>query len=316
MIKNFSFLLLCISIVFLYLFTFKYSSIVFAATNFYCLGSCPTSVPGITRPVATPTVQTTSNPETSNVTAQVVNSSQTSLTGDFLQFLQYLFNLLFQLLGVGTTPTPSPTPTPLVPTVTPSLTPTPEPPSVTPTPTIATPDNDAIPLVPNSINIADIKYVPGNEPLKVYNFVAEQVGDQYTFDGVVPGPEIRINEGDHLQVNVLNNLTVPITIHWHGLELPSSQDGVPGINQDSIKPGQTYQYNFVANQAGTYWYHTHQDTVDNLPKGLLVHLLFYLNMKIFLQIMIIRKHIIIFLLPQVAVWSIMILHPDQRSESD
>jgi L-ascorbate oxidase len=76
-------------------------------------------------------------------------------------------------------------------------------------------------------------------------------------NGGVPGPVLRFREGEDLTINVANTLDVDTSIHWHGLILHPSQDGVPGISYDGIKPGTTHTYRFPAQQSGTYWYHSH-----------------------------------------------------------
>lgn len=78
-------------------------------------------------------------------------------------------------------------------------------------------------------------------------------------NGQLPGPVLRFKEGEDVTIHVTNRLDEPTSIHWHGLLLPSEQDGVPGIsnNFDGIMPGQTYTYRFQIKQAGTYWYHSH-----------------------------------------------------------
>jgi FtsP/CotA-like multicopper oxidase with cupredoxin domain len=79
----------------------------------------------------------------------------------------------------------------------------------------------------------------------------------YAFNGVIPGPVLKVNEGDRVRMVVENALPEPTSVHWHGMILPNSQDGVPGLTQDMIAPGQTYTYEFTALAAGTHWYHTH-----------------------------------------------------------
>ena len=77
------------------------------------------------------------------------------------------------------------------------------------------------------------------------------------YDGGVPGPEIRVTEGDTLRVKVLNRLPADTTIHWHGLPVPNAMDGVPHITQPPIKSGEEFTYEFVVPTAGTYVYHSH-----------------------------------------------------------
>ncbi len=78
-----------------------------------------------------------------------------------------------------------------------------------------------------------------------------------TINGSIPGPVLRFKEGEDLVINVTNTLAEDTSIHWHGLILPYQQDGVPGISFPGIKPGETFTYRFPAQQAGTYWYHSH-----------------------------------------------------------
>ncbi len=83
--------------------------------------------------------------------------------------------------------------------------------------------------------------------------------DAITFNGTVPGPTIRVTEGDSVEVVVRNELKETTSIHWHGLHVPNDQDGVAGITQDPIAPGATYTYRFIAPHAGTFMYHAHGD---------------------------------------------------------
>lgn len=73
----------------------------------------------------------------------------------------------------------------------------------------------------------------------------------------IPGPEIRVNDGDRVRVIVENNLPVPTTVHWHGVHVENEDDGVPGFTQYPIEPGETYVYEFTAIPAGTRFYHSH-----------------------------------------------------------
>jgi CopA family copper-resistance protein len=76
-------------------------------------------------------------------------------------------------------------------------------------------------------------------------------------NGSVPGPILRLCEGDDAVIAVTNRLSQPTSIHWHGLRLPSDQDGVPGLSFRGIEPGTTFTYRFPVRQSGTYWYHSH-----------------------------------------------------------
>jgi FtsP/CotA-like multicopper oxidase with cupredoxin domain len=85
--------------------------------------------------------------------------------------------------------------------------------------------------------------------------------DAYAFNGQVPGPLIRVQQGDMVRVNVTNHLPDTTTVHWHGLILPNAMDGPAKITQDPIANGAVYHYEFRAGQAGTFFYHSH-DHVD------------------------------------------------------
>jgi FtsP/CotA-like multicopper oxidase with cupredoxin domain len=90
----------------------------------------------------------------------------------------------------------------------------------------------------------------------------------YTYNGTVPGPLIRVTEGDQVRIVVKNDLPEPTTIHWHGVEVPNAMDGVPGVTQDPIQPGETFTYEFTAKPAGTFMYHSHFDGDVQVGAGL------------------------------------------------
>ncbi|WP_415762759.1 multicopper oxidase family protein, partial (plasmid) [Priestia megaterium] len=90
----------------------------------------------------------------------------------------------------------------------------------------------------------------------------------WTYDGSVPGSQIRVKQGDKVKINLKNELSEPVTIHWHGLPVPNSQDGIPGVTMNAVQPGKTFTYEFTASVPGTYWYHSHQDSVNQIDKGL------------------------------------------------
>lgn len=92
--------------------------------------------------------------------------------------------------------------------------------------------------------------------------------DVYAYNRTVPGPIIRVRKGDTLKVDFTNNLSESTTIHWHGVRVPNSMDGVPGITQDSIAPGETFTYEFTLKDTGTYWFHPHQNTAEQVERGL------------------------------------------------
>ncbi|MEH0981804.1 multicopper oxidase family protein [Micromonospora sp. CPCC 205556] len=91
----------------------------------------------------------------------------------------------------------------------------------------------------------------------------------WAFNGQVPGPELTATVGDVLEVTLRNrNIARGVTLHWHGYDVPNSQDGVPGVTQAAVLPGQEFVYRFRADQVGTYWYHTHAASDVGVRKGL------------------------------------------------
>jgi FtsP/CotA-like multicopper oxidase with cupredoxin domain len=92
----------------------------------------------------------------------------------------------------------------------------------------------------------------------------------WTLDGTVPGPMIRVTAGDHVRVTINNAFPEATTIHFHGLEIPSNEDGVPGVGQDPIQPGKSFTYDFTVsdNNIGTYFYHSHYDDLTQVAGGL------------------------------------------------
>ena len=90
----------------------------------------------------------------------------------------------------------------------------------------------------------------------------------WTYNGTVPGPTIHVRQGDRVRVILTNDLPEPTTIHWHGIEVPAAMDGVPGMSQPPVMPGETFTYEFTAKDPGTYIYHTHFDDLQQLDRGL------------------------------------------------
>lgn len=90
------------------------------------------------------------------------------------------------------------------------------------------------------------------------------------YNGIVPGPEIRVTEGDKLRFIVKNMMTESTTIHWHGVHVPNAMDGVGYVNQPTvIRKGETYTYEFVAKNTGSHMYHSHHNAAEQVTKGLL-----------------------------------------------
>ena len=94
--------------------------------------------------------------------------------------------------------------------------------------------------------------------------VGGKASHAFTINGTVPGPIIRLKEGQKVRIAVTNTLDEDTSIHWHGLLLPFQMDGVPGISFPGIKPGETFTYEFEVRQSGTYWYHSHSNMQETM----------------------------------------------------
>jgi FtsP/CotA-like multicopper oxidase with cupredoxin domain len=92
--------------------------------------------------------------------------------------------------------------------------------------------------------------------------------DVWSYGDRVPGPEIRVRQGEPIRIMVENQLNEDTTVHWHGVRLPNAMDGVPGLTQAPIKPGEQFVYEFTPPDAGTFWYHPHADSLQQLGRGL------------------------------------------------
>jgi len=89
------------------------------------------------------------------------------------------------------------------------------------------------------------------------------------YNGLVPGPELRVTEGDRVRVLCRNQMTQSTSIHFHGVLLPNAMDGVPFITQDPIKPGGEFAYEFTARNPGSHMYHSHHNAAEQVTKGLM-----------------------------------------------
>ena len=101
-----------------------------------------------------------------------------------------------------------------------------------------------------------------------------RIGDRsisgFTVNGTSPGPEIRARQGQLIEVHLRNESVADgVTLHWHGVDVPNAMDGVAGVTQDAVPIGGEFTYRFVADQAGTYWYHSHQVSNPQVAGGLL-----------------------------------------------
>ena len=92
--------------------------------------------------------------------------------------------------------------------------------------------------------------------------------DLWSYNGVFPGPEIRRPQGERLRVRLANGLPQETTVHWHGIRLPNAMDGVPHLTQKPVPPGGEFLYEFELPDAGTFWYHPHAYSPEQLGRGL------------------------------------------------
>ncbi len=117
------------------------------------------------------------------------------------------------------------------------------------------------------------KWVGG---VKVFHLVAEPVDHElapgldarcWGYNGRVHGPTIEAVEGDRVRIYVTNRLPAPTTVHWHGVRVPNGMDGVGGLTQPLIQPGETFRYEFTLEQHGTLMYHSHHDEMTQMALG-------------------------------------------------
>lgn len=102
----------------------------------------------------------------------------------------------------------------------------------------------------------DVELVPGHQT------------PAWAYGGAAPGLELRARQGDWLRVKFTNHLPVPTTVHWHGIRLPLEMDGVPYVSQLPVLPGESFDYRFRVPDAGSYWYHPHVTSSEQLGRGL------------------------------------------------
>ncbi len=141
------------------------------------------------------------------------------------------------------------------------------------------PTQPSVPAATQSFGNQMAQFVWDTDGAKHFTFTAKQVMWEpvkghpvlaWTLDGTVPGPQIRVTAGDHVRVTINNTFPEATTVHFHGLEIPSNEDGVPGLGQDPIQPGKSFTYDFTVqdNNVGTYFYHSHYDDLKQVSGGL------------------------------------------------
>ena len=139
----------------------------------------------------------------------------------------------------------------------------------------AEPGKDYTPVITPNGSTLPYKLVGG---IKVFHLIAEEVDHEFApglraycwgFNGQVHGPTIEAVEGDRVRIYVTNKLPESTTIHWHGVLVPSGMDGVAGLSQKNIGPGETYKYEFKLRQHGTFMYHSHSDEMTQIALGMM-----------------------------------------------
>ena len=117
-------------------------------------------------------------------------------------------------------------------------------------------DQELVPRIEDGVKVFDLE-----ASVIEWHILPDEPVLAYAFNQQVPGPRIRVTEGDRVRINVTNHLPESTTVHWHGLVLPNAMDGAGDVTQRPIAPGETFSYEFVTQQRGTYFYHSH-DHID------------------------------------------------------
>jgi len=90
----------------------------------------------------------------------------------------------------------------------------------------------------------------------------------WAYNQQVPGPVLRVRLGETVRATLTNRLPQPTTIHWHGVRVPNAMDGVPGVTQPPVQPGDSFVYEFTPKDAGTFWFHPHLRSSEQVERGL------------------------------------------------
>jgi FtsP/CotA-like multicopper oxidase with cupredoxin domain len=139
----------------------------------------------------------------------------------------------------------------------------------------AEPGRDYTPVITPNGSTLPWKVLDG---VKVFHLVAEEVDHElapglsakcWGYNGSVHGPTIEAVEGDRVRIYVTNKLPAPTSVHWHGMFVPNGMDGVAGLTQRAIQPGETFKYEFTLRQSGTLMYHPHHDEMTQMALGMM-----------------------------------------------
>jgi FtsP/CotA-like multicopper oxidase with cupredoxin domain len=137
------------------------------------------------------------------------------------------------------------------------------------------PGKDYTPVVTPNGTTLPYKLLDG---VKVFHLIAEEIEHEFApglkakcwgYNGITPGPTIEVVEGDRVRFYVTNRLPEPTSVHWHGILLPNGMDGISGLTQKPIPPGQTFKYEFTLRQHGTHMYHPHFDEMTQMGLGMM-----------------------------------------------
>ena len=123
-------------------------------------------------------------------------------------------------------------------------------------------------LRPSALNAQtppDLVARPAKLQLAPQTYPATEV---WGYNGTVPGPTIRVAQGGRVTRRFVNELDQPGTVHWHGIRIDNAMDGVPGLTQEVVAPGDSFLYDFAVPDAGTYWYHPHNRSYEQMARGL------------------------------------------------
>ncbi|GAA0774052.1 multicopper oxidase family protein [Roseibium denhamense] len=120
-------------------------------------------------------------------------------------------------------------------------------------------------LAAQAENVFELTAAPGTA--RLYGTDGEP-SELWLYNGMLPGPEIRVKRGERVRVRFRNELEEPTSVHWHGIRIDNAMDGVAGLTQPPVMPGEMFDYDFVAPDAGTFWYHAHNMSWNQVPRGL------------------------------------------------
>ena len=137
---------------------------------------------------------------------------------------------------------------------------------------------DGPPARPGDVSVADLTGPQDGDPdvsvtltarREAFELASGERVEGYTLNHSSPGPEIRATQGDLVEVTFVNeNVDDGATLHWHGVDVPNAMDGVAGVTQDAVPVGGSHTYRFRAEQVGTFWYHSHQVSHEQVKRGL------------------------------------------------